>query len=350
MDIALDLRNIWNRLETAAVMRASLFNLIIVANEGERKSYLRQITHKVIERFPCRLIFITLSDRLESIKAHVSATTGVGGKADIACDMIEIETPRKQASKIPFLILPHFLPDLPIYLLWAEDPSVDRSLLSALQKWATRLIYDSEVSDNLCDFSKSLLAQWKSTGKEVADLNWARTENWRELLAATFYSSHRLNSLMQAKTIHLHYNTFETPFFCHTKIQALYLQAWLATRLHWKLTHATPNLWEYGECQVALHPHQNSDLPPGTVLSLDIVCKDQSHFSFHRDPLHPHQVRIIICDEEKCEIPSRFIFSKAQTGLSLVNQIYHSDPSSHFPDLLQFLSSQERSCLSSMPS
>lgn len=347
MDISLDLCKIWARLEETAVMRASLFNLIIVASEGERKDYIRQIIHKVIERFPCRIMMITLSDRLQNWRAHVTATTGVGGKADIACDMIEIEAPRLQIAKIPFLILPHFLPDLPIYLLWAENPSADPQLLSQLQKWATRLIYDSEVSDNLHDFAQSLLTQRKSTGKEVADLNWARTENWRELLAATFYSPARLSSIREAKTIHLYYNTFETPFFCHTKIQALYLQAWLATRLNWKLMHATSDIWSYHECQIFLHPLQNSELAPGTVLSLDILCKDQSHFAFHRDPLHPHQVQIILCDEEKCDIPSRFIFSKAQSGLSLVNQIYHSDPSSHFPVVLQFLSNQERSCLSS---
>lgn len=347
MDIGLDLRHIWDRLETTGVMRASLFNLIVVANEGERNGYLRQITHKVVERFPCRIIFITLSDQLKNIKAHVSVTKSIGGKTDIACDLIEIQTPRKEARKIPFVILPHFLPDLPVYLLWAENPSADPALLSSLQKWATRLIYDSETSDNLADFSKSLLA--KSGDKEVADLNWARTENWRELIAATFYSSKRIESLRQAKLVHLHYNTFETPSFCHTKIQALYLQAWLATCLKWKLSSTTLDMWKYGDCQVVFHPHRNSDLPPGTVLSLDIVCKDQSHFFFERDSLHPHQVRTIICDEEKCDIPSRFILSKAQSGLSLVNQIYHSDASSHFPAVLQFLSSQDASCLSSMP-
>lgn len=319
-------------------MRASLFNLIVVAQKNDRCAYLRTITRKVTERFPCRVIFILLCDDLEELKVQVSATTGNSGVGNIACDMIEIESPPSQTSKIPFLILPHFLPDLPIYLLWAQDPLASAPLLSELQKWATRFIYDSEVTDNLPLFAQTVLAQSKKAGREVADLNWARTENWRELLAATFYSSARLSSLQQAQILQIDYNDFQTPFFCHTQIQALYLQAWLAARLGWKLSHVKGSVWTYETCEVSLHPKKDPHLPPGTVLSMEISSKDQTHFSFHSDPDHPYQIRTLFCDEEKCDIPSRYVFSKSQTGLSLVNEIYHSAPSSHFSQVLQFFS------------
>lgn len=317
--IAQELEAVWRRQETTGAIRASLFNLIVVFPEGEREKYLRQITHHVIDRFPCRILLIKRSKAGE-IKITVSAT----GAQEATCDMIEIETPGSSLSKIPFLILPNFLPDLPIYLLWAQDPAVNKPLLAQLQKWATRFIYDSETAEDLCLFSKNLLLQHQETGKEVADLNWARTENWRELLSATFYSEARIHSLKQAKTIDIHYNTLQTPFFCHTKIQAIYLMAWLKTRLAISPT-------------IHFHPQKNHQLPPGAIISLDIACSDQNHFSFHRDHHHPDQIRSMICDEEKCEIPSCFIFSKTQAGLSLANQIYHSDPSSHFSEVLQLL-------------
>lgn len=319
MDLTGELKKIWDRLEGTGTMRASLFNLIVVAPDNQRREYVRKITDNVIKRFPCRVIFITLVDILKEIKIHVSATSEVEG---IACDMIEIAAPASLLHKIPFLILPHFLPDLPIYLLWAENPSLHTDLLNKLQKWSTRLIYDSEVSDHLSDFCKTLVSQSKS--REVADLNWARTENWRELIAATFYSPARLSSLQGAKKVEIHYNDFETPFFCHTKIQALYIQAWLTTSLNWSPT-------------ITLTPQTNKELAPGTVLSIDITCKDQYHYAFRRDPNHLHQILTTICDEDKCDIPSKFIFSKAQTGLSLVNLIYHPDPSIHFPKVLKYL-------------
>ncbi len=319
MDLTSELKKVWERLEAAGTMRASLFNLIVVAPDNARREYVQKITYNVIKRFPCRVIFITAIDMIKDIKVHVSATSEAEG---IACDMIEIAAPSSLLHKIPFLILPHFLPDLPIYLLWAESPAQHPALHKELRKWATRLIYDSEVSDSLSDFCTTLISE--SSTREVADLNWARTENWRELIAATFYSPARLASLQGAKKVEIYYNNFETPFFCHTQIQALYLEAWLTTCLKWKPT-------------ITLLPQENRDLAPGTVISMDIVCQDQYHYAFSRDPDHPHQVRTIICDEDKCDIPSRFIFSKAQTGLSLVNLIYHPDPSTHFPKVLQYL-------------
>ena len=323
MNLTSELKKIWDRLEGLGAMRASLFNLIVVAPDNARREYVRKITNNVIKRFPCRVIFITIVEMIKEIKVHVSATSETEG---IACDMIEIAAPSSLLHKIPFLILPHFLPDLPIYLLWAENPTEHPTLHKDLQKWSTRLIYDSEVSDKLSDFSKTLIAE--SETREVADLNWARTENWRELIAATFYSPARLASLQGAKKVEIHYNNFETSFFCHTKIQALYLEAWLTTCLNW-----SP--------MITLIPQKNKDLAPGTVISMDIVCQDQYHYAFSRDPNHPHQVRTIICDEDKCDIPSRFIFSKAQTGLSLVNLIYHPDPSTHFPKVLHYLSTRD---------
>jgi hypothetical protein len=315
---------IHQKLETTGVMRASLFNLIVVAPENERQKYLQKITQKVIEQFPCR-IFLIKTLKTGSLKVNLSTHMARG----IACDLIEIEAPESELSKIPFLILPHFLSDLPIYLLWAQDPLANEALLHQLQKWATRFIYDSETAQDLSLFSQRLLSQHQGTKKEVADLNWARTESWRDLLAATFYSDARLHSLKQAKTIEIHYNALETPSFCHTKIQAIYLMAWLTTRIGF-----SP--------KITFHPQKNHHLPPGAIISLEILSNDQTHFSFHRDSLHPDQVLSVICDEEKCDIPSHFILSKTQAGLSLVNQIYHSDPSSHFSQVLQFL--KEPSC------
>ncbi len=314
-----ELKKIWDKLEAAGTMRASLFNLIVVAPDTERRSYVQKITQNVIKRFPCRVIFISVVDVLEEIKINVSAMIEEGGAS---CDLIEIAAPSKLLSKIPFLILPHFLPDLPIYLLWADKLSSHPELMTALKQWSTRLIFDSELEDDLKSFSKTLLLQSKE--REVADLNWARTENWRELLASTFYSPARLASLQDAKTVEICYNDYETPFFCHTQIQALYIKAWLTSCLKF-----SPKF--------TLTPKINKELAPGTVLSMEIICKDQNHFNFERDPHHPHQVRTIICDEDKCDIPSRYIFTKAQTGLSLVNLIYHPDPSTHFIKVLQNL-------------
>jgi hypothetical protein len=234
---------------------------------------------------------------------------------------------------------------MPVYVLWAEDPVKDNPLSHQLEQWTTRIIFDSEVTDSLAAFAKVVLQHQKEAGCDVADLNWARTENWRELLASTFYSENRLDALTSAKKIRITYNSYETDFFCHTKIQALYIQSWLATQLGWKLTETTPTEFKYDSLSLELHAEKNKELPPGTVISMDIYTASELHFAFCRDADHPYQIKTIICDEEKCDIPSKYIFTKSQSGLSLVNEICHNGTSRHFQQVLEFLTPLDAKCL-----
>ncbi len=340
-EIPTALTRLWDALEGTNKMRASLFNLLVVAPKNQRDDYIRKITLKVLERFPSRVIFATIDKTLQadSLEASVSLIPGSRGSYDVMCDFIEIQASKQSQPKIPFIILPHLLPDLPLYILWCEDPVQDNPLSHELEKWATRIIFDSEVTDNLPAFARTLLEH--SHDCEIADLNWGRLENWRELLASTFYSLERLETLKKAQKISITYNAYETPFFCHTKIQALYLQSWLATQLNWKLSKIEKDHFEYGPLTIELKTEKNPDLAPGTVISLDIFAPTDTHFAFARDPDHPHHIRTIICDIEKCEIPTKFIFSKAQSGLSLVNEITHNGTSPHFLKVLEFLSHQD---------
>jgi glucose-6-phosphate dehydrogenase assembly protein OpcA len=345
-EIPAALARLWDTLEGTNNMRASLFNLLVVAPKNPRMEYVRQITHKVLERFPSRVIFISVdkAEQGDYLDASVSLIPGAQGQYDIVCDSIELQTAKKSLPQIPFIILPHLLPDLPIYILWCEDPVQDNPLSHELEKWADRIIFDSEVSDNLPAFARTLLEHAKDC--EIADLNWARTESWRELLSSTFYSPDRLASLREAEKIQITYNCYETPFYCHTKTQSIYLQSWLAALLGWKLTKATPDRFEYGPLTVELKKENNPALPAGTVISIDIFTPTTTHFAFCRDKNFPYQVRTLICDLEKCEIPSKFIFSKTQSGLSLVHEITQNGTSSHFLKVLQFLSTLDPACLS----
>lgn len=338
-EIQSELTRIWDSLEGTNKMRACLFNLILFTHKNERAGYIRTITQKVIERFPSRVIFITVDkkDSGDTLKASASVMTGAQGEYDIICDLIEIEIADNGQKRIPFAILPHILPDLPIYLLWAEDPSEENPLSYQLEKLATRIIFDSEAASDLSKFAQALLKTQRQCGCDVADLNWARTENWRELLSSTFHSQERLKQLKRTKSIQITYNSYETKFFCHTQIQAIYLQGWLASQLNWRLRSATKDQLRYQDVTVDLTTNTNPQLPPGTVISFDLETSDGEKFSFCRGKESPHQINMIISTPEKCDIPSKFIFTKSQSGLSLVNEICHSGTSEHYQKLLQFL-------------
>ncbi len=311
-------------------MDVSLFNLIVLTPNNSRLAYITGITEKVVERFPSRLIFISVGEE-ENPLPPLQRLVNHSNAAFIQLDYANY-------WKIPFLLLSRLLPDLPIYLLWLEDPSDPYPIDLDLKKWVTRMIFDSEESSHLTLFAQTALDDYHLKGCDIADLNWARTENWRELLSTTFYSAERIALLRNCKRIRIVYNGKQTAFFSHTAIQAIYLQSWLAVQLGWKLVQASLHRFQYDSLDIELLPVEETSFSPGTIISVEIIAQG-FHFSFFRDSAFPDQVKTTICDPGQCDLPSTYIFTKSERGLSLVNEICHAGTSIHFRKVLTFLAS-----------
>ncbi len=346
-NIETELTRIWNSLQGTNKMRACLFNLILYTNKNSRSGYIRTIAQKVIEKFPSRVILISADDdpMVDYLKTGVSVLAGAKGEYDIVCDLIEIEVAGASKVRTPFLILPHILPDLPVYLVWAEDPTKDDPISFQLEKFADRLIFDSESTDNLSKFAASLLHHKEISNIDIADLNWARLESWRDLLSRTFYTEDRLQKFEDATIIEIAYNAEESAFFCHTRIQSIYLQAWLSCQLNWKLKNVKQSLetmlFTYdkgnGDVTFEINPVRYSHLEPGTIVSFTLTTKTEERFSFARNLKFPHQIAMDISTPVKCDIPIQFIFAKAESGAALVKEICHKGTSSHYLKVLNLV-------------
>jgi glucose-6-phosphate dehydrogenase assembly protein OpcA len=343
-EIQSELTRIWEGLEGTNKMRASLFNLIFFTKKKERAGYIRDISHKVIEKFPSRIIFITADTETDQdyLNTRVSVVPSSKGEVDIACDFIQIDVAGKHRERIPFLILPHLLPDLPIYAIWAEDPSEETPLFTLLQKISNRLIFDSEAITDLSQFSNTLLQFKEQKNCDIADLNWGRMESWRELLASTFYTMPRLNQLRNATKIQILYNATTSEVYCYPQIQSIYLQGWLASQLGWELEKMESEKGtisylyrrERGKVEVTLYPEMQKNIKSGNILSVDIETGGQEHFSFGRNLEMPHHVSMRFSTLEKCRIPLKYILAKDESGHSLVKEITHNGTSTHFTNLL----------------
>lgn len=341
------LNRIWESFETTTVTRACLFNLIFFTQKNHRTHYIERIAQKVVEKFPSRVIFIALNHNAteDGLKTAVSILPSSKGEFDVACDYIHFEASGTFHERIPFVVLPHILPDLPVYLIWAEDPSQDNPLCRQLEKFANRLIFDSEATDNLTRFAHSVLEHYEKSHSDVADLNWARTESWRDMLSMAFYSSDKLEQIGNSKTITIFYNAQETPFFCHTNIQAIYLQAWLACQLNWPFRELKKEknslIFTYqgrsGPIDILLTPVQKANLPPGLITSLEISTLSQETFTFTRDLHELHKIIYHHSTPNQCDLPSHYIFTKAESGHSLVKEICHRGTSEHYLKVLNLL-------------
>ena len=86
------LKEIWERLGQENKMRACLFNLIVFNRYSERTDYIRSIVQKVIDKFPCRVLFISEDPNPQEpyLKTAVSVIMAEGAESSIACDHIDI--------------------------------------------------------------------------------------------------------------------------------------------------------------------------------------------------------------------------------------------------------------------
>ena len=311
-------------------MRACLFNLIVFNQLSSRTDYIREIVQKVSEKYPCRVLFITSDSKAE--KEYLKTAVSVVGNGNIACDYIDVGVSGSDMDRIPFLILPHLIPDLPIAMLWTEDPTKDHTLFDPLAKLSHRIIFDSESADSLLEFSDKILSLNKKS-LDTADLNWARTEGWRELIASLFHSGDKIDTI---KSIQVTYNSKETESFCHLKVQSLYIIAWMASRLNWKFKQASKNLEFTFENQTAQIVEANWEkIGPGTILSVRIETKDGFTYDASRIPNQYHHVTIKTSSPEKCEMPYQFVLGKTSTGQSLVKEIITKGTSVHYLEMLK---------------
>jgi len=222
--------------------RSCLFNLIVYTHEPRRTAYFEGIVKIIKTQFPCRIISITGNPQAKESYFRVKMTTEKNSDGTgFACDHIYIDATGQDLNRVYFLLMPLFVPDLPIYLLWGQDPTTEYTILPHLEYFATRLIFDAETTEDLHQFSREMLNRMATSSIQVIDMNWARIGGWKEVLAEVCDSQERLDQLAKASSITLKYNNKPSDLFTHPETQAIYLQAWLAACLNWCYVNAEKN-------------------------------------------------------------------------------------------------------------
>ncbi|CUI16600.1 Glucose-6-phosphate dehydrogenase family protein [Candidatus Protochlamydia naegleriophila] len=344
-NIQAELNRLWDTQPGSSKAKACLFNLIIYTQETCRSDYFKDMVRMIIEQFPCRIIFIQgdRSTHDSYLRVHVSAETGKD-KRGMACDQILIEAAGKDLSRVPYLILPLFIPGLPIYLLWGEDPTTENTVLPHLQKFATRLIFDSECTEDLQHFSQIMQQKLNSSSIQVVDMNWARIGGWREILAQTFDSKERLAQLASVQYVKIIYNDLHSPFFRHPDTQAIYLQAWLASRLGWKFIKSekkenTLVLNYQGQqdpIQIDLVADTRTDLLPEDIIAAEV--SNQKNYICNLMRQGNNQVVVHASNQYQCELPFTLWLPTIRSGRSFMQEIFYQKVSDHYSEMLNLIS------------
>ena len=345
-DISKELQRQWEEQEAKNQIRASLFNLIIYSHEICRAECLKDFVETIIEKFPCRIIFIQ-ADKDPSqnySRASVSNVVTSKGEVSIACDKINVEVSMSQLKRVPYIILPHLLSDLPIYLLWGQDPTKELEILPHLHQYAKRLIFDSECAQDLSGLSQGILKMMENWNIEIFDMHWADIKCWRDVMARTFDNQDKIFQLHDTKTIRIVYNGTKTDWVAHPAIQSVYLQAWIAGQMEWKFEEAAFSEGmisvkydnEAHQIAVELVSREDPATAPGTILSVEVQTSRETLFAIERQERLP-QVVVHISTPQECSMPFSLPLQDSRQSSTFLRDLLYRGSESHYQRALAMI-------------
>lgn len=329
-------------------LRASLFNLIVYAHKGDKLPYFVDLVDQIVKQFPCRIIFIEEETKTTDhyLKSKIAAKlVSEGDNPNIVCDKIYLETSKDNTEQIHHLILQHAIIDLPIYILWGQDPTIENPLLNQIKHMATRLIFHSECSNNLQELSKKLLSNILTNQWEVADLNWINLEELRGVIKATFNSEESTEDLNKATDVILKFCGSQSEFFSHNHFQVHYMHAWLAAQLNWQFVDYKDNTTQktvtYKSplediCVKILEEKCSIEAQAGTVMHCQIKTRNKKIFTFFTSSKED-MIHIEILDEKKGNKPYTASVIKPKWAIYLAKEICYKETSAHYANTLKVL-------------
>lgn len=329
--------------------KACLFNLVVFCQDADRMDYFRDLIQATVDSFPCRITLIRHlegqpGESIETQTALVQPTKR--GNANL-CDQLLIQATTQSLYRVPFLVLPYLLADLPLFLIWDCDPAGETQILPTLRAHASRLIFDSETIDNLQRFSQRILT-YADADRDLVDLNWTRLGGWREIFSKIFDTEERINQLRNASSLRIAYNALENRFFHHSQTQAIYLQAWLAAQLGWRFhslgagKHQSSVRYQtsQGDILVTLEPKKIEDRAPGSVFSISVSNNNGVSYVASRKP-NTQQVRVEAATDEACTLPYLLNLRGTQLTYPFLKEALYLYGSQHYRHMLQMLQQQD---------
>ncbi len=327
--------------------KASLFNFVVYAPDERREEYLRRLVDLIIGRFPCRVLFVRALEK--EGEDQFNATFEEKAEGPIVCDFIEITASGQHLSHVPFYLLPHLVPDRPLFLLWGQDPTLDSHIFPMISKYADRIIFDSDCSENIATFCRQMARKMDEIHTDVVDLNWLRISGWREAMSQVFDTEHLIHQLKNAKEMHIVYNKKESVPIIHQETPSLYFQAWLAERMDWKYiaveSLSDPIKIVYGTeestLNVTITSSSSEKLPAGAITSLEIESIGEHLYHIECREETPKQLKVFTSCHETCDLPYTIPLLTSGWGSTFAREVLYAPRSEHYDKMLKSLVNEE---------
>lgn len=339
------LKALWDEELGKNRVRASFYTLLLYTQKGNKEQHYKKFLQTVIAKLPSRVLWIK-EEKEQNVGSSGYIRTQVHTESVSAgtfCEIIEISVAGKYVERVPSIVLPHLLPDLPIYLLWTEVPS-EKSIFSKIAPWARRVIFDIAPITDLKSYASGIYS-YVLQKKPLGDLCWATLKKWRHLFILTFSNPEALSHLQEGKSIYIAY--YQTEDKEHSQTAAILLQGWIAANMQWEFIsveregEAHRIIYKSATKKVALYliprPSDIPNLPPGAILSIEIEShKDNAEYLFKRTA-NAKQVSIQYSDQYHCDLPFYHNLPGASEGQEIVEEIFYPSEYKHFKKTLEYI-------------
>lgn len=195
--------------EERAVTKAALWNVIAHTWSSEQHAFATQVLGRASASIPQRTIVIRADPRGSgAISSYISANCHlIGAGRQVCSEEVAIIASGERVHHVPPLVSALLLPDMPVAMWWVGDlPTEQHKYVETLLDPADRLIVDSAHFNSAADFELvQRIAERTTTAP--ADLNWARTDEWRAATAALFDPPpmrERLSQITRVRIAHGH--------------------------------------------------------------------------------------------------------------------------------------------------
>lgn len=325
-------------------IEVALFNLVAYLPKNAKKSPIGTLVSGIIDKLPSRTISIHVSDDAEeklTLQRYPRLIERAGKR--ISCASVQITAGSASLACVPFALMPYLMPDLPIYLLWDQDPLLDTVVLPPLKKFATRLIFNAinNGQDRWKHFSQEMLSNLKNFQIEILDIQWAMVGGWRDALVRLFNTPLTLQQLRHCQRLSLSFCGKDSS----EATQSLYLSSWLAAQLGWKLTHFTRKSEEiiasYAHSQGHVHVTMQAACTDdkeltGTVLSMKMDSYDGVNYSLQR---HGDRQTVVVHvgRKESCDLAFYLPLPALDKRLSYIKELFHNTSGAHYTNMLNQL-------------
>jgi glucose-6-phosphate dehydrogenase assembly protein OpcA len=199
-------------------------NFIVYVNDAEHRAWVQTRALGVAEKHPCRMIVLDASD--SSDRATVDHTVRESALGPVRSERVELCAGEIPARKLVSAVHSLSVRDIPTVLWWTGGSVVGEPAFAELLALSTSVLVDSSGTSGdpaaLRDLGRFFE---RNPLVRLRDLAYMRLAPWQDVVAQFFDEPEALRAIDGIGKISI---------VSGSEAEALYLGAWLASRLGWR--------------------------------------------------------------------------------------------------------------------